>query len=235
MYLNKLTPHYFRAFGNSTPILFSEQITIFYGDNGSGKSSFAEALEWLFYGYTKRRRKGDNYSKNEYKDSYINKGCPTGEAPYVAANVTFRDGSTHTLKRMMNVDERERVVETETKLFIDEIEVSDFLILGIASDAQCPVVVQHGIQDFIHTRPIDRYRIISEALGLADLTKFQEILEKAKNQYKNNPPQKVTEAKQTLKQAAKDLEKVQLNDIAKNWQKKEVGVNEVTDLQSISR
>ena len=186
MRLNELTPHFFRAFGNSAPIVFSEKITIFYGGNGSGKSSFAEALEWLFYGYTKRRRKGDNFSKNEYKDSYINKGCPTGDAPYVEANVTFRDGTAHILKRIMNIDDRGRIIETDMKLFVDENEVSDFLSLDVSSDAQCPVVVQHGIQDFIHARPIDRYRTISEALGLADLTKFKDVLEKAKNQFKNN-------------------------------------------------
>ena len=234
MRLNELTPHFFRAFGNSAPIVFSEKITIFYGGNGSGKSSFAEALEWLFYGYTKRRRKGDNFSKNEYKDSYINKGCPTGDAPYVEANVTFRDGTAHILKRIMNIDDRGRIIETDMKLFVDENEVSDFLSLDVSSDAQCPVVVQHGIQDFIHARPIDRYRTISEALGLADLTKFKDVLEKAKNQFKNNPPQKVIEAKQKLKQASKDLEEIQLNDIAKRWQKKEIEVDENVDLQTIT-
>lgn len=232
MYINRVTPHYFRAFGNGASISLSQQITIFYGGNGSGKSSFAEALEWLFYGYTKRRRKGDGFSKTEYKDSYINKGCPSGEAPYVEADVTFQDGTIHTVRRVMTIDERGRVIEAETKSFIDQEEVSDFLALGVLSDAQCPIVVQHGIQDFIHSRPIDRYRTISEALGLSDLTKFKEILEKARNQYKNSPPQKVSEARQILKQAVKHLEKIQLNEISKRWQKKDVDINPY-DMQSV--
>ena len=105
MRLNKIKPYYFRAFGDNVPIAFAEHITIFYGGNGSGKSSFAEALEWLFYGHTKRRRKGDNYSKNEYKGSYINQGCPEGTIPYVEAEVTFRNGSSHCLKRIMKQDD----------------------------------------------------------------------------------------------------------------------------------
>lgn len=222
MRLLQLKPFYFRAYGDNSPITFANNLTIIYGGNGSGKSSLAESLEWLFYGSTKRRRKGDQYSKTEYKGSYIHKGCPPDAAPYVEAEVIFSDESKHILRRTMKLDDHGKVSDTDSIIIIDGQEVSDLYDLGISSDAYCPIVVQHGIQDFIHTRPIERYRIISEALGLSELTKFKDALEQAKNRYKSNPPQKVTDARVSLKRSVKALQEIGLSEIALRWNKGEV-------------
>jgi DNA repair exonuclease SbcCD ATPase subunit len=66
MRLQNLTIRNFRGFGDTaTPITLDGDLLLFFGPNGFGKTSLAEAIEWLFYGTTKRRQQGDNYSRSE--------------------------------------------------------------------------------------------------------------------------------------------------------------------------
>lgn len=225
MQILELTPHYFRAFGDKQTIQFSQELTIFYGGNGTGKSSLAEALEWLFYGYTTRRRKGDKYSKTEYKNSYVNKKCPKDVIPYVEASLKFSDGMDHLLRREIFQDDSGNLVDTQSKLCIDGKEIASLSQVGInLTEAHRPIVVQHGIQDFIHTKPIERYRIISEALGLAELVEFKDVLKKAKNQYKNYPLPELQAATKKANNLANILNQLQLTNIAKCWQKNKYDV-----------
>ena len=200
MRIKQLKPYYFRAFGDKKPIRFSDNLTIFFGNNGTGKSSLAEAIEWLFFGYTKRRRKGDSYSKNEYRGCYVHKGCPRGISPYVEADILLDNGEIHTLKRLMPLDNNKYPIDDKSIIYFDNQEVNSYYDKGIHySESHCPVIVQHGIQDFIHTQPIERYRAISEALGLSELIGFKDILERAKNNFKNNPPYEVNFAREALR------------------------------------
>ena len=223
MRLIQLKPHYFRAFGNSPAIRFSDDVTIFFGGNGTGKSSLAEALEWLFFGYTKRRRKGDQYSKNEYKGSYVFSDCPLGEAPYVESTIAFSDNSEHKLKREIKLDTYGSPIDDSSKLSFDDIEIQNFSEVGILyNESHCPIVVQHGIQDFIHTRPIDRYRSISEALGISDLIRFKDVLEKSKNRYRKELPDRIVQAQNSLRFLTSALRNVGLHEIALRWARGEV-------------
>ena len=80
MRLLNLTIRNFRGFGNAiTSITLDGDLLLFFGPNGFGKTSLAEAIEWLFYGTTKRRQQGDSYSRSEYANSFANihGGVPT--------------------------------------------------------------------------------------------------------------------------------------------------------------
>ncbi len=226
MILLQIKPFYFRAFCDSAPVVFNAKLTIFYGGNGAGKSSLSEALEWLLYGYTKRRRKGDEYSKNEYKGSYVNNACPIGTAPYVEAQVKLADGSIHLIRRTMKLNKAGLPLDQESTLSVDGTPVVDFSHINLSySEAQCPVIVQHGIQDFIHMRPIERYRVISEALGLSELVEFKDALERAKIQRRNNPSTEVAQAKKIVAGLGVNLKSVDLVTLATQWQSENYSVD----------
>ena len=56
MRLVELTIRNFRGFGaTSDTIKLDRDLILIYGPNGFGKTSIAEAVEWLFYSFTKRR------------------------------------------------------------------------------------------------------------------------------------------------------------------------------------
>jgi energy-coupling factor transporter ATP-binding protein EcfA2 len=226
MKLINIKPFYFRAFCDNPPINFNESLTIFYGENGTGKSSLSEAIEWLLYGYTKRRRKGDEYSRNEYKGSYVHCACPIGTAPYVEAKIELDDNSAHLIRRTIQLNKAGFPLDLESILSIDGNLVSDLSSIGIKySEAHCPVIVQHGIQDFIHTKPIGRYRVISEALGLSELIEFKDILEKAKNQYRNNPTAEFATARTVVEQLIRKLDSIGLTELGDQWRSENYSVN----------
>ena len=226
MIIEWIRPHCFRAFGRCDPIVFEDQLTVFFGGNGSGKSSLAEAIEWLLLGYTTRRRKGDDLSKEEYRGSYARnmQNCP--ETPFVEAKIRLSDSTTHLIRRTMTVPTSGRFDDMQSELTIDGVP-ADFSDIGLSVlPVYNPVVTQHGIQDFIHTRPIDRYRAISDALGLTDLVAFKDALDSARSAYRNNPPDRVTKATSETRGLPSCLRDLGLEEIATRWSNQEYQVEE---------
>ena len=96
MRLLNLTVRNFRGFGNSAmPIPLDADLLLMFGPNGFGKTSLAEAIEWLFYGTSRRRQRGDSYSKNEFEGSFpnVHGGTPVD----VTAKIRVANGTEHTI------------------------------------------------------------------------------------------------------------------------------------------
>src|SRR5216684_1528185 len=73
MRLLSLTAHNFRGFGSSrVTVGLGADLVLMFGPNGFSKTSFAEAIEWFFYGTTRRRKRGETYSKSEYDGCFAN-------------------------------------------------------------------------------------------------------------------------------------------------------------------
>jgi energy-coupling factor transporter ATP-binding protein EcfA2 len=191
MRLVELTVRNFRGFGaNSDTIKLDRDLVLIYGPNGFGKTSIAEAVEWLFYGFTKRRVLGEGFSKAEYAGTYAN--VHNGKPVQVEAKVSIA-GTEYTLTRRL-VDGKGEVTQT----FIDGAPASFASIDAVGSEAVYPVVSQHGLQTFIHTKPKDRRDAIGAALGLDELTAFKSALESARGSFQRLPPTSIVNARKGL-------------------------------------
>ena len=162
MTLKRLTVQGFRGFNEIRTIEFSPALTLVYGRNGTGKTSLGEALEWLLYGATTKRQRGDEISKREYRDTYRNVHFDGPGKPYVQVVVKATDGHERVLRRELNDDETSEVL-------VDGDACPDFSHLGVASPFDRPMILQHTLQDFIHMEPKSRYRALSAILGLDSL------------------------------------------------------------------
>jgi AAA15 family ATPase/GTPase len=91
MRLIGIKPIYFRAFGNSDWISLNSNLVVIYGPNGYGKTSISEALEWLLYGKTRRRERGETLSQREHQGSYRNVHAPEGHPTSVNGSVLSID------------------------------------------------------------------------------------------------------------------------------------------------
>ena len=214
MRLIDLTIRNFRGFGNDgKSIRLDRDLILIYGPNGHGKTSIAEAIEWLFYGSTKRRLHGEGYSKAEYAGTYAN--VHNGRPVQVDAAVSF-GGSTHVLSRRLS--ERGRGEFTETLI---DGQLSSFSALGFESvESVYPVVAQHGLQTFIHSKPKDRRDAIGAALGLDALTTFKSALDSARSSFQRSPPTAVVQARKELLANCAALAKIpEAKELAANWQK----------------
>lgn len=227
MRLLSLTVRNFRAFGPAVEtIQFGGDLVLFFGPNGFGKTSLTEAIEWLLYGYTKRRKRGEDFSKTEYAGCYsnIHMGGPTE----VEATIERASG-VHVIKRVLRPDET-------SVTFVDGAQAA-FSGLGIrVIEAIHPIIAQNGLQSFIHSKPKERRDAISAALGLDELTAFKSSLESARASFQRTPPQAVIAARKALAALVPDLLLMpEVSSVAKRWQKVPVEVDGEEDLAILLR
>jgi energy-coupling factor transporter ATP-binding protein EcfA2 len=225
MRLLNLTIRNFRGFGNAvTFIVLDGDLLLFFGPNGFGKTSLAEAIEWLFYGTTKRRRQGDTYSRSEFANSFANVhgGVPTE----VSATVQI-GGRQFVLTRRLTQDEA-------SETLIDGI-VAPFSSISVAPiEAVYPVIAQHGLQTFVHAKPKDRRDAICAALGLDELTTLKNTLDSARSSFQRSPPPAVTAARSELAANVATLAQInETQELARRWRLSPPTVNLPVDLDTL--
>lgn len=207
---------YFRGFGASEWINLDSELVLLFGPNGYGKPSLAEAIEWLIYGKTRRREKGDAYNRLEYRGSYRNAHAPESAPTSVSARIRLPDGSEHTLDRILTPGSHG--ADDLSQLRIDGTNASLISIGVDAKEAFYPIIVQHGLQDFIHTRPIDRRNAISAALGLEPLIQFKSALEQGRNSFRNTPPASVHQASDRIREVRRRMSVLpELTELGQRW------------------
>lgn len=225
MRLLSITVRNFRGFGPAVEAIdLDGDLVLLFGPNGHGKTSLSEAIEWLFYGTTKRRERGEGYSKAEYAGSFANAhgGAPTE----VTLNVRF-NGRDVSLTRRLGDKE-------SSSTFVDDAP-ADFSSVGLHPlEAYYPVVAQHGLQTFVHAKPKDRRDAICAALGLDELTSLKSALESARGSFQRTPPKDVTEARKKLSILAAPLSQFSASaHLAKRWASNPPAVDAEEDERSL--
>ncbi|HHT9134042.1 MAG TPA: AAA family ATPase [Candidatus Avalokitesvara rifleensis] len=174
MRITKLT---IRGFNDEQSILLDGDLVIIYGLNGSGKSSFTEALEWLFFGEISRQRLSRCRSDYQYEE-YLKNLFYTGPGnPFVEVQGLLNGKS---------VKVRKEITAGGEKCFIDDKEVPDFGSINL--DLQNyfrPMLAQTEIQALVDTEQKDRWEQLSSILGQDDLTRLRDNLISLKKKKKD--------------------------------------------------
>jgi len=173
--LLSLQPHYFRGFRDlSEPINFVGDLIVVDGRNSSGKTSLAEAIEWLFTGELLRRRMQQYGNARELENCISNQLKPEGEETWVEAELVSDAGERFTLKRVLKKDYgATRTSVPESTLFLngkelsssEEAELFDSLFAGVP-----PLLMQHSLRLFVHSTPSERRNYFERLLQLDELT-----------------------------------------------------------------
>jgi hypothetical protein len=175
--IEKLRVTGFRGFNELCEFVFSMGLNTLYGPNGLGKTSLAEALEWLFFGETSKLRFAR--SKTEFRNSLRNLHYEKTDNPFVEVDIVLADGTLHTIRR-------ELVNDNTSKLFLDDEPIENLEIINVyQKTSPIPVVAQHALKEFIHSEPVKRWENISQMLGLESLSGFRNALTSAITQFKN--------------------------------------------------
>ena len=173
--LVSLQANYFRGFRKQeTPIDLSGDLVVIDGRNSSGKTSLAEAIEWLLTGRLARR---DKYDAKEMEDFISNRFRAGDDETWVEGK--FRYGShSFTYRRVLTSDYgKTKTSECESVLLFNgnRIDNSDHLINELFAGV-APLLMQHTLQQFVINTPSDRRSYFEHLLNLDDIS---DLIEKA--------------------------------------------------------
>lgn len=163
----------FRSFGTEARRLdIDTPLSVIHGGNSVGKSSLAEAMEFLLTGRSSRRDLLGG-AKTEYHGSLSNAHLPAGDTEvWVAAGLRTPDGQVHTVRRDLLCDFAQGT-ECQSQLLVDGVDYDDLGAFGLApatgSDLGAPVLLAHTLRHVLSTLPKDRVNYFKSLLSLNDL------------------------------------------------------------------
>lgn len=176
--LKSVQPHYFRGFREvEEPINLDSGLAIIDGRNTSGKTSLAEALEWLFIGGLSRRDSQYMGSPHELEDCIKNEFRPDGEETWVSGEFVLKaEAKTEIVKlrRVLKIDYGSTSTsKCRSVLFMNDKELSgqeEREILDELFASVEPVLMQHTLRQFIRSSPKERRNYFERLLKLDELT-----------------------------------------------------------------
>lgn len=180
--LKKIELQGFRSFGTGTQSFeLPTTVAVFWGGNSQGKSSLAEAMEFLLTGQIARRELLAS-TKEEFSDSLKNVHLGDNVPVSVSAEVLCADGQTRTLKRTLTEDYKRGAQGCTSVIQIDgqtsqqgDIENK----LGIKlfpSPLSAPVLAQHTLGYIFSVGPTERASYFRAMLDTQDLEDFRTTL-----------------------------------------------------------
>ena len=206
----------FRNFQGRHPFDFSKDITIFLGDNGNGKSSIFDAIQWCLTGNVDRFK---NIGSVEIlKSVLINK-----DSDECAVEIFFT--SNQSLKRVaprkgnitVYCNDGDKTVrgDTNVKEYIEELfKHSNNEKFDINEFLKSSLLAQDQVLDFIASdNANDRYRVLSSILGMNEITNLKENYEKARSLLKNEMERKADFVNSLQEEIC--LQESEINDIYK--------------------
>lgn len=176
--LQSVHAHYFRGFRDMpTPIRMDGDLIVVEGRNSSGKTSLAEALEWLLTGRLSRRECEELGHPRELEGCIGNLFRPEGEETWVTAVFgpdRADDTATTTLRRVLKEDYgTTRTSACSSVLVVNERELSDAeereALDGLFASVP-PLLMQHTLRLFVQSDPSRRREYFERLLRLDELT-----------------------------------------------------------------
>ena len=182
----------FRSFGDGPQRLeFGSPIAVAWGPNSQGKTSIAEAFEFLLTGIICRCELTASV-QDEFADSLRNAHMPVTAKVFVAACFEAADGTLHTVRRVLVEDYGKRN-KCSSALTVDGKSASqdDLKHLGLhlsAPPLSAPILFQHTLGYLFSVSPKERSMYFKTLLEVADLEELREAIAEAGKLIVGDPP-----------------------------------------------
>jgi len=167
----KLEVSGFRGVNENFSIDLDRPVILFFGPNGSGKTSILSAYEWCLFGDL-TYLSGEEFT---FEDAIANLHSEKGE---VRVKLFLTDGTRNIVierfrRRGIRTKAPSRVIVKVDDKVLRDYEAQEFIVkeLGVnRSDFECRVMLhQEALSRFIYAKPTERGKIFSRLLGLGFL------------------------------------------------------------------
>lgn len=179
--LKSMQIHYFRGFREGLDeIDLGGNLIVIEGKNSSGKTSLAEALEWLLSGSLSRREQSSSGNARELAQCIANRHRPSDKDTWVSATFAphTENGKAEdfTLRRVLQKDYGKSSKATCSSVLYfndkalnadDEKHVLDMYFAGVP-----PLLMQHTLRDFVLGNPKWRRSYFERLLRLDEMTEL---------------------------------------------------------------
>ena len=173
----------FRAFGSQPQVLeFRGPMAVVSGPNSQGKTSLAEAIEFLLTGKTVRRELLAS-AKREFAEALRNVYLSETEQVVVSAEIEDSAGQVHRVQRRLVRDYTGRD-PCESELTIDGMPATDLTGLDIRLSQpplEAPVLMTHTLRYVVSAEPQQRTEYFKALLEVSDLEEVRTAISDAKS------------------------------------------------------
>src|ERR1700733_4037585 len=176
--LQKIELQGFRGFGTSPQsVALPKTVAALWGGNSQGKTSLAEAVEFLLTGHIARRDLLAS-AKDEFSQSLRNAHIPAAVSVYVGAEFVCPDGKVRHLRRTL-VTDYDGNTSCVSRLELDgticaETEIEDQIgVRLLHPPLRAPVLAQHTLGYVFTASPTDRAAYFRAVLDTQDLEDFR--------------------------------------------------------------
>lgn len=168
-----------RSFGIEQSLVFAEDIALIWGGNSQGKTSIAEAIEFLLSGTVVRPIMLGG-AKNEYERTLRNAYQPDDQPTVVRAGIEDERGTERLVERELTADFG-RGQDCASRLTVDGVDVADLSLIGIVlaePPLRAPVLFQHSIRYALSAAPSDRLTYFKALFEIGDLDGLADVVKK---------------------------------------------------------
>src|SRR4051794_11798583 len=167
MHLRSIQIKGFKSFPDRTKLAFTPGVSVIVGPNGSGKSNVTEAVLWAMGEQSPLAVRGQTMQDVIFAGG---RGVPSRHAAEVEVVLDNSDGAADIEFSEVSIARRlDRSGDGEYRLNGARCRLSDVIEAlsdtGLGKEMHS-VVSQGRVESIIHSKPIDRRRLIEEAAGL---------------------------------------------------------------------
>ena len=161
-----------RGAKNALELPLNGRSIVLYGDNGTGKSSISDAIEWF---YTNRVEHLSSNSEIDLKDALRNSSLKTDDVSKVAVSFV----------KEIALDCSKSLLNKRDKLITEFSNVSgDFKKYLEESKEENLLLRYQYLTNFIDNTKSDKLKYLSDIIGFGEVTKKKEVLKKSWNSIK---------------------------------------------------
>ena len=169
-----------RGFNKVEKITLGEGVTLIHGQNGSGKSSLLQAIEWAMIGNIPYMKKGD-FSREDAivnlftksKKANVEIKLSDGGDPIIVTRTRKMSTKTSTGKQPLEVQVGDKTLSDNDA----EAELERILKISLENFPQAKVLHQETLRDVLYTTQEERSQAIDKLLGTFEVREFAKTLD----------------------------------------------------------
>ncbi len=178
--INSIRLQGIRGFNKAEEITLGEGVTLLHGQNGSGKSSLLQAIEWAMIGNIPYMKKGDFAREDaivnlftKSKKANVEVKLSGGGDPIVISRTRKMGTRTSSGKQPIEVQVGDKTLTDDDA----EAELERVLKISLANFPQAKVLHQETLRDVLYATQEERSQAIDKLLGTYEVREFAKTLD----------------------------------------------------------